>query len=110
MKPSAENLNSNDVFVLKTPDSVFLWKGVGATDGEVNAAKHICSFLGGSITEVAEGKEPGDHSPTSTFKTSAFKIYLMNIFLYLKYIGWFIKSSCVKVSLNIMFMGGNIIY
>ncbi|KAK3575278.1 hypothetical protein QTP86_023396, partial [Hemibagrus guttatus] len=58
VKPYAENLNSNDVFVLKTPDSIFLWKGVGATDEEVDAAKHVCSFLGGSSTAVAEGKEP----------------------------------------------------
>ncbi|XP_017335785.1 scinderin like a [Ictalurus punctatus] len=58
VKPSAANLNTNDVFVLKTPDAMFLWKGVGATDEELSAAKHVCSFLGGSATEVAEGKEP----------------------------------------------------
>lgn len=53
------NLNTNDVFVLKSPDSLYLWRGVGATEEELAAAKYVCSFLGGSITEVAEGKEPG---------------------------------------------------
>lgn len=81
MNPSAANLNTNDVFVLKSPDSMFLWRGVGATDEELSAAKYVCSFLGGSATEVAEGKEPGDHSPNSTFKTNAFQISLMKISL-----------------------------
>lgn len=67
VKPSASNLNTNDVFVLKSPDSMFLWKGVGATEVELVAAKYVCSFLGGSATEVAEGKEPGDHSIKSIF-------------------------------------------
>ncbi|KAF5909401.1 gelsolin-like, partial [Clarias magur] len=58
VKASAEKLNTNDVFVVKSPDSVFLWRGVGATDEELSAAKYVCSFLGGSATEVAEGKEP----------------------------------------------------
>uniref|UniRef100_A0AAY4B285 Gelsolin-like domain-containing protein n=1 Tax=Denticeps clupeoides TaxID=299321 RepID=A0AAY4B285_9TELE len=57
--PSAACLNTNDAFVLKTPDALFLWKGVGASSEELAAAKHVCSFLGGSVTEVVEGKEPG---------------------------------------------------
>uniref|UniRef100_A0AAY4B2L1 Macrophage-capping protein n=1 Tax=Denticeps clupeoides TaxID=299321 RepID=A0AAY4B2L1_9TELE len=56
--PSAACLNTNDAFVLKTPDALFLWKGVGASSEELAAAKHVCSFLGGSVTEVVEGKEP----------------------------------------------------
>ncbi|XP_026773514.3 scinderin like a [Pangasianodon hypophthalmus] len=58
VEPSAANLNTNDVFVLKCPNSMYLWRGVGATDEELAAAKYVCSFLGGSVTEVAEGKEP----------------------------------------------------
>ncbi|KAJ8418554.1 hypothetical protein AAFF_G00000530 [Aldrovandia affinis] len=58
--PSATFLNSNDVFVLKTPDSVFTWKGVGGTDEEMDAAKHVVSSLGGSATDVSEGEEPDD--------------------------------------------------
>ncbi|TVK90585.1 Gelsolin [Bagarius yarrelli] len=58
--PCASNLNTNDVFVLKSSGSIFLWKGVGATDEELAAAKYVCSFLGGSATEVAEGKEPAE--------------------------------------------------
>uniref|UniRef100_A0A4W4DXR2 Gelsolin-like domain-containing protein n=1 Tax=Electrophorus electricus TaxID=8005 RepID=A0A4W4DXR2_ELEEL len=55
---SAANLNSSDVFVLKSPDSLFLWRGVGASEEEMSAGKSVCSFLGGRATEVAEGKEP----------------------------------------------------
>ncbi|XP_062853381.1 scinderin like a [Trichomycterus rosablanca] len=58
VEASATKLNTNDVFVLKTPDAMFLWRGVGATEEEMAAAKYVCSFLGGSATEVAEGKEP----------------------------------------------------
>ncbi|XP_060775704.1 scinderin like a [Neoarius graeffei] len=58
VNPCAANLNTNDVFVLKTPESIFLWIGAGATDEEMSAAKYVCSTLGGSATEVTEGKEP----------------------------------------------------
>ncbi|KAF7669778.1 hypothetical protein LDENG_00124040 [Lucifuga dentata] len=56
--PSAANLNTNDVFVLKTPDALFVWQGVGASDKEMGAAKHVVDFLGGSASHVSEGKEP----------------------------------------------------
>ncbi|XP_060762497.1 scinderin like b [Neoarius graeffei] len=56
--PCASNLNSNDVFVLKSPQSLFVWRGVGATAEEALGAKFVVSFLGGNPTEVAEGKEP----------------------------------------------------
>jgi len=59
VETSASKLNTNDVFVLKFPDGLFLWKGVAASEEEMAAAKYICSFLGGSITEISEGKEPG---------------------------------------------------
>ncbi|XP_056315789.1 scinderin like a [Danio aesculapii] len=58
VEPSASKLNTNDVFVLKFPEGMFLWKGVGASEEEIAAAKYVCSFLGGSATEISEGKEP----------------------------------------------------
>ncbi|XP_039671012.1 scinderin like b isoform X1 [Perca fluviatilis] len=57
---SASKLNTNDVFVLKTPKALFVWRGVGASDEEVGASKHVVDFLGGSATQVSEGKESGD--------------------------------------------------
>ncbi|XP_057714438.1 scinderin like b isoform X1 [Corythoichthys intestinalis] len=54
----ASKLNTNDAFVLKSPSGVFVWRGVGASDDEMEAAKHVVGFLGGSATHVAEGKEP----------------------------------------------------
>uniref|UniRef100_A0A673L9H8 Macrophage-capping protein n=1 Tax=Sinocyclocheilus rhinocerous TaxID=307959 RepID=A0A673L9H8_9TELE len=58
VEPTASKLNTNDVFVLKCPDGLFLWKGVAASEEEMAAAKHVCSFLGGSATDISEGKEP----------------------------------------------------
>uniref|UniRef100_A0A671RMH7 Adseverin-like n=1 Tax=Sinocyclocheilus anshuiensis TaxID=1608454 RepID=A0A671RMH7_9TELE len=60
VEPSASNLNTNDVFVLKSSDCVFVWKGAGASDEERVAAKYVVSVLGGQSTDVAEGKEPGE--------------------------------------------------
>lgn len=56
---SASNLNTNDVFVLKSPSALFVWRGVGASDEEMEAAKHVVGFLGGSASHLSEGKEPG---------------------------------------------------
>ncbi|XP_068458874.1 scinderin like b isoform X1 [Clinocottus analis] len=56
----ASSLNTNDVFVLKTPNALYVWRGVGASDEEMEAAKHVVGFLGGSATHVSEGSEPGD--------------------------------------------------
>ncbi|XP_071380443.1 scinderin like a [Centroberyx affinis] len=58
VEPSAANLNTNDVFVVKSPNSLFLWRGVGGTEEEMVAAKYVASLLGGNPTEVAESKEP----------------------------------------------------
>uniref|UniRef100_A0A8C4TD54 Scinderin like b n=1 Tax=Erpetoichthys calabaricus TaxID=27687 RepID=A0A8C4TD54_ERPCA len=55
---SACSLNTNDVFVLKSPEGTYVWKGVGASDEEMAAAKHVVSVLGGKVTDVSEGKEP----------------------------------------------------
>ncbi|XP_053739756.1 scinderin like b isoform X1 [Synchiropus splendidus] len=60
VEASSSSLNSNDVFVLKTPTKVFVWHGVGASGEEVKAAKHVVDFFGGAATEVSEGKEPAD--------------------------------------------------
>uniref|UniRef100_A0A8C1NP25 Macrophage-capping protein n=1 Tax=Cyprinus carpio TaxID=7962 RepID=A0A8C1NP25_CYPCA len=59
VEPTASQLNTNDVFVLKSPGGLFLWKGVAASEEEMAAAKYAGSFLGGSPTEISEGKEPG---------------------------------------------------
>lgn len=56
---TASNLNTNDVFVLKSPKALFVWRGVGASDEEMAASKHLVAFLGGSPNQVSEGKEPG---------------------------------------------------
>ncbi|KAK1790717.1 hypothetical protein P4O66_014571, partial [Electrophorus voltai] len=56
--PSACSLNSNDVFVLKTPNSLFVWRGIGASEEEVATSKHVVTFLGGNPVDVVEGKEP----------------------------------------------------
>uniref|UniRef100_A0A8D0A7J5 Scinderin like a n=1 Tax=Sander lucioperca TaxID=283035 RepID=A0A8D0A7J5_SANLU len=60
VEPTASSLNTNDVFVLKSPNSLFLWKGKGATPEEVAAAKYVAGLLGGTATEVEETKEPSE--------------------------------------------------
>ncbi|XP_077393956.1 scinderin like b isoform X2 [Festucalex cinctus] len=55
---SASNMNTNDVFVLKSRSALYVWRGVGASDDEMEAAKHVVGFLGGSASHVSEGKEP----------------------------------------------------
>uniref|UniRef100_A0A4W4FIF6 Gelsolin-like domain-containing protein n=1 Tax=Electrophorus electricus TaxID=8005 RepID=A0A4W4FIF6_ELEEL len=57
-RASSQSLNSNDVFVLKTPNSLFVWRGIGASEEEVATSKHVVTFLGGSPVDVVEGKEP----------------------------------------------------
>uniref|UniRef100_A0A3Q3W7Z0 Macrophage-capping protein n=1 Tax=Mola mola TaxID=94237 RepID=A0A3Q3W7Z0_MOLML len=60
VEATASNLNTNDVFVVKSPKAMFVWRGMGASDEEMEASKHVVSFLGGSPSQVSEGKEPGD--------------------------------------------------
>lgn len=60
VEPSATSLNTNDVFVLKSPDSMWLWKGLGAREEELAAANYVASFLDGGPTEVVEKEEPGE--------------------------------------------------
>ncbi|TNN69823.1 Gelsolin [Liparis tanakae] len=57
---SASSLNTNDVFVLKSPSALYVWRGVGASEEEMGAAKYVVDFLGGSAKQVSEGSEPGD--------------------------------------------------
>lgn len=65
MDPTASALNTNDVFVLKSPDSLFLWKGKGSSPEELAAAKYVAGLLGGTATEVEETNEPGETSKLS---------------------------------------------
>ena len=60
VEPTASSLNTNDVFVLKSPNSLILWRGKGATPEEMAAARYVASLLGGVATEVEETKEPGE--------------------------------------------------
>lgn len=53
-------MNTNDVFVLKTPKALMLWVGKGGTPEEKEAAKYVAGMLGGTATEVQETKEPGE--------------------------------------------------
>ncbi|XP_075997623.1 scinderin like a [Genypterus blacodes] len=85
--PSADSLNTNDVFVLKTPDSLFQWKGKGATDEEIEAAKYVASLLGGTVTAVDESKEPngfwtalGGKKPYQTSKSLMNAVHLPRLF------------------------------
>ncbi|MEQ2178456.1 hypothetical protein GOODEAATRI_014132, partial [Goodea atripinnis] len=55
---SASNLNSNDAFVLVTPDGTSLWVGAGASDTEKQGAQQLCGILGVSpSSELSEGGE-----------------------------------------------------
>uniref|UniRef100_A0A8C7KAN1 Gelsolin n=1 Tax=Oncorhynchus kisutch TaxID=8019 RepID=A0A8C7KAN1_ONCKI len=54
---AASNLNSNDVFVLVTPASSFIWVGKGTSDSEKHGAQKLSDLLGVSASELAEGEE-----------------------------------------------------
>ncbi|KAF7693018.1 advillin [Silurus meridionalis] len=56
----AASLNSNDVFVLKSQNSLFLWYGKGSSGDERAMAKEMSAFLGRGLLEeiMAEGQEP----------------------------------------------------
>lgn len=71
--PTSSALNTNDVFVLKSPNSLFIWKGKGASQEEIAAAKYVASLLGGTPTEVEETKEPCK-CQTNKLQSSSSKI------------------------------------
>uniref|UniRef100_A0A1A8GZP3 Gelsolin-like domain-containing protein n=1 Tax=Nothobranchius korthausae TaxID=1143690 RepID=A0A1A8GZP3_9TELE len=58
VEATASSLNTNDVFVLKSSNSLFVWKGKGANPDELHAAKYVATLLGGTATDVDETKEP----------------------------------------------------
>ncbi|XP_075879660.1 scinderin like a [Nelusetta ayraudi] len=60
VEPVSSSLNTNDVFLLKSPQSCFLWKGKGMTDEEVAAAKVVSQLMGGVTKEVEETSEPDE--------------------------------------------------
>lgn len=60
VEPVASCLNTNDVFVLKSANSQFIWEGCGSTPQETAAAQCVVDLLGGTATKVEETKEPDD--------------------------------------------------
>ncbi|XP_029987600.1 scinderin like a [Sphaeramia orbicularis] len=62
VEPIASSLNTNDVFVLKTPNSVFEWKGLGANEEEIKAATELVRELypTDTVTKVDEKMESAD--------------------------------------------------
>jgi len=56
----ASSLNSGDVFVLLTPDTMFVWEGRGSNDSEKKAGASIANVLKGQrkTVTVQEGHEP----------------------------------------------------
>ncbi|RWS11482.1 villin-1-like protein, partial [Dinothrombium tinctorium] len=58
---SASSLNSNDTFILYTPDCIFLWAGKGSIGDEREAAKSIASKSENKEIEfISEGQEKDD--------------------------------------------------
>ncbi|KAJ7317757.1 hypothetical protein JRQ81_003919 [Phrynocephalus forsythii] len=58
---SAASLNSNDVFLLKTPGDHYLWYGKGSSGDERELAKHLAQVLCDGLQETAvEGQEPAE--------------------------------------------------
>ncbi|GCC23017.1 hypothetical protein chiPu_0001408 [Chiloscyllium punctatum] len=56
----ALSLNSNDVFVLKLPQTTYVWIGKGASGEEENGANYLTSVLQYKPTRIVEGEEPDD--------------------------------------------------
>ena len=77
MEPSAASLNTNDVFVLGSAEGRFMWQGLGSTEEEVAAAKHVADYLGGSLSEVKEGGEPGKPTRVATRLLLEFKYLIL---------------------------------
>ncbi|XP_066925925.1 gelsolin, cytoplasmic-like [Clytia hemisphaerica] len=55
----AASLNSNDVFLMKTPDKAFVWEGSGASEDEKKFAENVSDYAApdGDLVIVREGKE-----------------------------------------------------
>ncbi|XP_053552194.1 gelsolin isoform X2 [Bombina bombina] len=60
LEATANNLNSNDAFVLKTPTAAYLWFGQGSSDAEKRGANDLLNILGISASQIAEGGETDD--------------------------------------------------
>lgn len=57
---SARSLNSNDTFILKTKSQCYIWVGVGASEEEVNAAKHVAGRLSSHTPKILKEKQEDD--------------------------------------------------
>lgn len=70
VEPTAASLNTNDVFVLKNQQSVYLWKGKGKTDEEMTTAMLLVKKLwkGAKVVELEETQEPCEPLRNSFFK------------------------------------------
>lgn len=60
VEPVSSSLNTNDAFLLKLPQSSYIWKGKGMTQEEVAAAKVLSELIGAVPEEVEETSEPGE--------------------------------------------------
>ncbi|XP_030063420.1 gelsolin isoform X1 [Microcaecilia unicolor] len=60
LEATASNLNSNDVFVLKTPSAGYVWVGQGSSDAEKQGAQALLNILGMRASSIAEGRETDD--------------------------------------------------
>lgn len=88
---TASSLNSGDCFVLLTPDTMYVWQGIGANDSERSTAQNIADILKGNRnTElVEEGSEPegfwaglggqGDYPRTKTLANEDFEPRLFHL-------------------------------
>jgi len=58
----ASSLNSNDVFVLLTPNTMYVWQGKGANDDEKRIGNNVAKLLQEKrkVQVLDEGKEPAD--------------------------------------------------
>ncbi|XP_061381898.1 gelsolin, cytoplasmic-like isoform X1 [Danaus plexippus] len=58
----SDNLEIDDVFILETPDVVYLWNGKDSSEKEQEAAKNFASLLfeEKEVTEVNQGDEPDE--------------------------------------------------
>lgn len=76
VEPTAASLNTNDVFVLKTEESVYVWKGKGKTDEEMTTAKLLVNKLwgGATIVELEETQEPCEPLRNSLFLMSVGRL------------------------------------